>query len=150
MVMVRAGLDNLFKRIQMTSSAFKEAYAVLQHHAQALGDQQDPYLEALLTIVAESAQAYQVCRERIDAVEKLLQKSLPATPAAAREPLRAAWTPTPKAPQPFDGQDLPLPEQARRGPDNIFASNWHSLPVNQLQPRAAHRAGVRLRVKAPV
>ena len=93
----------------MANSTFKEAYAVLQHHAQALRDQQEPDIDALLAIVAESAQAYQVCRERIDAVEKLLEKAKPVTPVTAREPLRTAWTPAPKATKPFDSDAPDVP-----------------------------------------
>ena len=93
----------------MANQSFKEAYAVLQQHAQALRDQQAPDVDALLTIVAESAQAYQVCRERIDAVEKLLEKASPVTPASAQAPQRAVWTPSPKAAEPVDLDDQEVP-----------------------------------------
>lgn len=59
----------------MTNS-FKDAYGVLQKHAQTLRDQQEPNIDDLLTIVTQSVDAYKVCQERIDAVEKALEKAL--------------------------------------------------------------------------
>jgi exodeoxyribonuclease VII small subunit len=55
---------------------FREAYATLQKHAQALRSQQEPDIDNLMTIVSESVQAYKVCKERIDAVEKALEQAL--------------------------------------------------------------------------
>ena len=55
---------------------FKEAYATLQKHAQALRSQQEPDIDNLTTIVSESVEAYRVCKQRIDAVEKALEQSL--------------------------------------------------------------------------
>ncbi len=55
---------------------FREAYATLQKHAQALRSQQEPDIDNLTTIVSESVQAYKVCKERIDAVEKALEQAL--------------------------------------------------------------------------
>jgi exodeoxyribonuclease VII small subunit len=55
---------------------FKEAYAVLQKHAQTLRAQQEPDIDNLTTIVSESLAAHKVCKERIDAVEKALEQSL--------------------------------------------------------------------------
>lgn len=55
---------------------FKEAYAVLQRHAQTLRAQQEPDIDNLTTIVSESLAAHKVCKERIDAVEKALEESL--------------------------------------------------------------------------
>jgi exodeoxyribonuclease VII small subunit len=60
----------------MTTKTFKEAYSVLQGHAQTLREQQEPNIDDLLKIVTESVDAYQVCKERIDAVEKALDKAL--------------------------------------------------------------------------
>lgn len=59
---------------------FKEAYAVLSGHAQTLRAQQEPNIDDLLNIVTESVEAYKVCKERIDAVDKALEKAL-ADPA---------------------------------------------------------------------
>jgi exodeoxyribonuclease VII small subunit len=55
---------------------FKEAYGVLQEHAETLRNQTEPNIDDLLAIVEESVGAYKVCKERIDAVEKALQKAL--------------------------------------------------------------------------
>lgn len=55
---------------------FKAAYATLQKHAQALRSQQEPDIDNLTTIVSESVEAYKVCKQRIDAVEKALEQSL--------------------------------------------------------------------------
>ena len=55
---------------------FKEAYGTLQKHAQALRSQQEPDIDNLTTIVSESVEAYRVCKERIDAVEKALEQAL--------------------------------------------------------------------------
>ncbi len=55
---------------------FKEAYAVLQKHAQTLRSQQEPDIDNLTTIVSESVDAYKVCKQRIDAVEKALEQAL--------------------------------------------------------------------------
>lgn len=55
---------------------FKDAYSVLQQHAQTLRDQTEPNIDDLLTIVTESVAAYKVCQARIDAVEKALEKAL--------------------------------------------------------------------------
>ena len=55
---------------------FKQAYATLQKHAQALRSQQEPDIDNLTTIVSESVAAYKVCKERIDAVEKALEQAL--------------------------------------------------------------------------
>lgn len=55
---------------------FKEAYEVLFKHAETLRQQQEPNIDDLLRIVNESMDAYNVCRSRIDAVEKALEKAL--------------------------------------------------------------------------
>lgn len=55
---------------------FNQAYGVLQQHAEALRNQKEPNIDDLLTIVTESVDAYKVCKERIDAVEKVLEQTL--------------------------------------------------------------------------
>ncbi|MDM0010167.1 hypothetical protein QTI51_37235 [Variovorax sp. J22G73] len=60
----------------MTQRTFKEAYGVLQRHAETLRDQEDPNIDDLLTIVIESVEAYKVCKDRIDAVEGALKAAL--------------------------------------------------------------------------
>ena len=68
---------------------FKEAYGVLQTHAETLRNQTEPNIDDLLSIVEESVSAYRVCKERIDAVEKALERALTdvsnETPAAAMD-----------------------------------------------------------------
>ena len=63
----------------MATTTFKEAYGVLQQHAQTLRDQQEPNIDDLLTIVTESVDAYKTCQQRIEAVEKALEKALSDT-----------------------------------------------------------------------
>jgi exodeoxyribonuclease VII small subunit len=60
----------------MTQRTFKDAYGVLQKHAESLRDQDEPNIDDLLTIVTESVDAYKVCKERIDAVEAALKAAL--------------------------------------------------------------------------
>jgi hypothetical protein len=49
---------------------FREAYAVLQKHAQTLRSQQEPDIDNLTTIVSESLAAHKVCKERTKAVRR--------------------------------------------------------------------------------
>ena len=65
----------------MATESFKEAYGVLQQHAQTLREQREPSIDDLLTIVTESVKAYKVCQQRIEAVEKALEKALSDTGA---------------------------------------------------------------------
>ena len=58
------------------TKSFKEAYGLLQGHAETLRNQTEPNIDDLLSIVQESVGAYRVCKERIDAVEKALEKAL--------------------------------------------------------------------------
>jgi exodeoxyribonuclease VII small subunit len=109
---------------------FKEAYGVLQTHAETLRNQTEPNIDDLLSIVEESVSAYRVCKERIDAVEKALEKALTdvgadaaprvageevaSRPApAARGPRAAAPAPAPAAQKPqtggFDDMDDDIP-----------------------------------------
>lgn len=78
----------------MATKTFKEAYGVLQQHAQTLRDQHEPNIDDLLTIVTESVAAYKTCQERIDAVEKALEKALSDAGAVPKEAVRGAKTPT--------------------------------------------------------
>jgi exodeoxyribonuclease VII small subunit len=66
--------------------SFKQAYGVLQKHADALRRQSEPNIDDLLRIVNESVEAYNVCKSRIDAVEKALEKTLAATGTQANAP----------------------------------------------------------------
>lgn len=78
----------------MATKTFKEAYGVLQQHAQTLREQQEPNIDDLLTIVTESVAAYKTCQERIDAVEKALEKALSDTGTVPKEAVRGEKTPT--------------------------------------------------------
>jgi exodeoxyribonuclease VII small subunit len=60
----------------MTATTFREAYGILQRHADSLRNQEEPNIDELLTVVTESVDAYKVCKERIDAVEKALEQAL--------------------------------------------------------------------------
>jgi exodeoxyribonuclease VII small subunit len=86
----------------MATKTFKEAYGVLQRHAQTLRDQQEPNIDDLLTIVTQSVDAYKLCKERIDAVEKALEKALGDTGAAAKKSTRTPKTPPPEKPEAED------------------------------------------------
>ncbi|MFA5662636.1 exodeoxyribonuclease VII small subunit [Castellaniella sp.] len=75
-----------------TPDSFRTAYEILQRHADALRRQEEPNIDELLDIVNESVQAYKICKARIEAVEKALEKALedpdlpdtPGTSAAAQ------------------------------------------------------------------
>jgi exodeoxyribonuclease VII small subunit len=58
------------------TTTFKQAYGVLQRHAETLRVQSEPNIDDLLSIVEESVAAYKVCKDRIDAVETALQAAL--------------------------------------------------------------------------
>lgn len=68
----------------MAENTFKQAYGILQDHAETLRNQQEPNIDDLLTIVTESVAAYKVCKERIDAVEKALEQALSGAGVAGR------------------------------------------------------------------
>ena len=106
--------------------SFREAYGVLQRHAQTLRNQDEPNIDDLLTIVTESVNAYKVCKQRIDAVEAALKTALdgagvneapdpaPAPPEAktraSTRPAPAPATPTsPPTASGFDDMDDDIP-----------------------------------------
>lgn len=74
----------------MAQRSFKDAYGVLQKHAETLRDQDEPNIDDLLTIVTESVDAYKVCKERIDAVEAALKAALDGAGVGATTPSNAA------------------------------------------------------------
>ena len=90
----------------MATESFKEAYGVLQRHAQTLREQREPSIDDLLSIVTESVQAYKVCQQRIEAVEKALEKALSDTGAPTGN------SPVPGAAEPAvladDSDDIPF------------------------------------------
>jgi exodeoxyribonuclease VII small subunit len=91
----------------MATKTFKEAYGVLQHHAKTLRDQQEPNIDDLLNIVTQSVEAYKVCKERIDAVEKALEKALSDTGVPAKEATRSVRS-APPPPDMDDEGDIPF------------------------------------------
>ncbi len=80
---------------------------MLQQHAQTLRDQREPNIDDLLTIVTESVQAYKVCQERIEAVEKALEKALGDTQAVPSNNPPAVKIPAPAAAL-DDPDDIPF------------------------------------------
>ena len=70
----------------MATESFREAYGVLQRHAQTLREQREPSIDDLLAIVTESVQAYKVCQQRIEAVEKALEKAPSDTEVPSSNP----------------------------------------------------------------
>lgn len=92
----------------MATQTFKEAFGVLQKHAQTLRNQQEPNIDDLLSIVTESVDAYKVCKERIDAVEKALEKALGGTEQDPKSSVRNATQPSRQAQSDTDGDDIPF------------------------------------------
>ena len=88
---------------------FKEAYAVLQKHAQTLRSQQEPDIDNLTTIVSESLAAHKVCKERIDAVEKALEQALGnAQIESGTDPSAQAASPPSSRGAPGKEDDIPF------------------------------------------
>lgn len=92
----------------MTTQTFKEAFGVLQKHAQTLRNQQEPNIDDLLSIVTESVDAYKVCKDRIDAVEKALEKALGDTGAMPKGNVRATTPPASQVSSADDKDDIPF------------------------------------------
>ncbi len=84
----------------MSETTFKEAWGVLQKHAQTLRAQTEPNIDDLLSIVTESVAAYKVCQGRVEAVEKALEEALQGS-GAERKPAQAA----PAGPAPAGGDE---------------------------------------------
>ena len=88
----------------MSETTFKEAWGVLQKHAQTLRNQSEPNIDDLLGIVTESVQAYKVCQSRVEAVEKALEEALKGSGAERQEePARQA-----PARSEVDDDDIPF------------------------------------------
>lgn len=102
----------------MATKTFKEAYGVLQQHAQTLRNQDEPNIDDLLTIVTESVDAYKVCKERIDAVEKALEKALNDT-SAPKEAAKSKSTPTSVAKVSAAASDSPVARNATVTPSEF-------------------------------
>ncbi|KXU87134.1 hypothetical protein CR51_35965 [Caballeronia megalochromosomata] len=88
----------------MSEKTFRQAYGVLQRHAENLRNQQEPNIDDLLTIVTESVAAYKVCKERIDAVEAALEQALSGAGVSGAEPLTTQH----EASAPFEDDDIPF------------------------------------------
>jgi exodeoxyribonuclease VII small subunit len=92
----------------MTKKTFRDAYDILQRHAETLRSQREPNIDDLLKIVTESVDAYKVCKTRIEAVEAALEQALGGAqvdPVSAAGPVSPA--PPPKAATDVDG-DIPF------------------------------------------
>jgi exodeoxyribonuclease VII small subunit len=104
---------------------FKDAYGVLQGHAQTLRNQTEPNIDDLLSIVEESVSAYRVCRERIDAVEKALERALTdvgadAAPRSVEEGAeRAQAVPRVRAPAPAPAAPARTSQKPSSGFDDM-------------------------------
>ena len=92
----------------MANESFKEAYCVLEQHAQTLRNQQEPNIDDLLTIVTESVAAYKICQLRIEAVEKALEKALSDTSAAPKEAARSAKSQLSPSASKLDPDEIPF------------------------------------------
>lgn len=101
----------------MEQKTFREAYDVLQRHAETLRNQGEPNIDDLLNIVNESVEAYKVCKERIDAVEKALEAALEGAgldaPARAERPASASSAAAPA------GRPRPAPKEPPAPDDEI-------------------------------
>lgn len=102
----------------MAQRSFKEAYGVLQKHAETLRDQDEPNIDDLLTIVTESVEAYKVCKERIDAVEAALKAALDGAGVGTAAPAAAAAEKSTEAPPRKSGAAgrAPAPPAAAAAP----------------------------------
>jgi exodeoxyribonuclease VII small subunit len=55
-----------------SAQSFKQAFEILKQNAAQLEQQQEPDIDQLMDIVNESMQAYNVCKQRIEAVQQAL------------------------------------------------------------------------------
>jgi exodeoxyribonuclease VII small subunit len=115
--LARSPISHLVKSTLETSDmeakTFREAYTVLQGHAETLREQTEPNIDDLLSIVTESVAAYKVCKARIDAVEKALQEAL--TDVGADAGLRGGSSGGSGAEDREDGGDTPVAAPRRSG-----------------------------------
>lgn len=68
--------DQIAPTASPASTGFNDAYKTLQANAEILRAQGDLDIDRLVPIVQQSAQAYQVCKDRIAAVREALQEHL--------------------------------------------------------------------------
>ena len=100
------------------TQTFKEAYSVLQRHAETLRRQTEPGIDDLLLIVEQSVVAYKVCKERIDAVEKALQTALVDVGDGPGEGNSGA-SPNPAATSPTTPAQTPAPSASAKSIDEM-------------------------------
>jgi exodeoxyribonuclease VII small subunit len=94
----------------MTKKTFRDAYDILQRHAETLRSQREPNIDDLLKIVTESVDAYKVCKSRIEAVEAALEQALGGSAPADGDPVSAARSPaTASPPKAATGVDDDIP-----------------------------------------
>ena len=62
--------------MDIPAKGFNEAYKTLQANAEKLRKQEDLDIDGLVPILEESAAAYAVCKERILAVRKAIEKHM--------------------------------------------------------------------------
>lgn len=95
----------------MATKTFRDAYEILQRHSETLRNQREPNIDDLLEIVTESVEAYKVCKERIDAVDRALQKALSGVPAVADAPREDNGVQSPPVPpaKGFDDMEDDIP-----------------------------------------
>ena len=58
------------------SETFTNAYNILKNNAAKLQNSTEPNIDELLQIVKASTSAYNICKERIEAVEQALNETL--------------------------------------------------------------------------
>ncbi len=93
----------------MSETTFKEAWGVLQRHAQTLRNQTEPNIDDLLGIVTESVQAYKVCQSRVAAVDKALEEALKGSGTEQPAELPPIKTPVNTTATPVDDGDDDIP-----------------------------------------
>lgn len=110
--------------------SFKEAYGVLQGHAETLRNQTEPNIDDLLSIVEESVSAYRVCKARIDAVEKALEKALTdvGADAAARSSGEEATERAVAVPRARAAAPAPAPARTAEKPPSGFDDMDDDIP----------------------
>ncbi|MFA6698848.1 MAG: exodeoxyribonuclease VII small subunit [Thiomicrospira sp.] len=64
-----------------TADSFKENYAKLQSIAEQLSHSDEVDIDQLIPMVDEANRAYQLCKSRLDAVEKALSQRLDQQPS---------------------------------------------------------------------
>lgn len=58
------------------NASFKQAYTLLKTNAEALQNQSEPDIDALMDRVEESIHAYKICQKRLKSIQKALANSL--------------------------------------------------------------------------